>query len=325
MRPTPLSDHVPPPILIRPRCCRRERTAWPVATVAETPVRRRSLRSMPAPSRPSAWQQYRGGTPAGASSKCANLPVRTDGRSGAVATQVTCSATAPPTTIARLIFARSPLPAPRWSAAIVPATAPTDNAPSPSTRRAGDFSKCRHGRVPSFKHILGRRRPSPAIQWRLLASVWGTVRVGAAYGDPGGRMTDGRRDVWSTVMICTMAYRPLPKTRFLVEPPPAVLVAPDIFGLAVRELEITPEGRVSNRGKAAFNLHQARKAHALLRGVDWSVLTGSGSRAATSGTDDTTRRSTSSFRVRGPARCRRRSSGRSRDGMAGPVATADSV
>ena len=73
-------------------------------------------------------------------------------------------------------------------------------------------------------------------------------------------------------MICTMAYRPLPKSRFLVEPPPAVLVAPDIIQLAVRELEITPERGVSNKNRAAFNLHQARKAHALLRGVDWSAF-----------------------------------------------------
>ena len=73
-------------------------------------------------------------------------------------------------------------------------------------------------------------------------------------------------------MICTMAYRPFPKTRFLVEPPPVVLVAPDIFRLAIRELEITPEQGVSNKAKAAFNLHQARKAHTLLRGVDWSAF-----------------------------------------------------
>src|SRR5262245_60090401 len=74
------------------------------------------------------------------------------------------------------------------------------------------------------------------------------------------------------VMICALAYRPLPKTRFLVEPPPAVLVAPDIFRLAVRELEISPEPGVSNKNRAAFKLHQERKAHALLRGVDWSAF-----------------------------------------------------
>jgi hypothetical protein len=102
-----------------------------------------------------------------------------------------------------------------------------------------------------------------------------------------GRRPDGRRHVGSAVMIRTMAYRPFPKTRFLVEPPPAVLVAPDVFQLAVRELEVTPERRVSNRGKAAFNLHQTRKVTRYCAASIGARLIGSGSRAASSGTDET--------------------------------------
>ncbi len=69
-----------------------------------------------------------------------------------------------------------------------------------------------------------------------------------------------------------MPYRPASNTKCLVEPPAAVLVAPDILRLAVQELEVVAELGISTKAKAVFNLRQAQRAHALLRGVDWSAF-----------------------------------------------------
>lgn len=73
-------------------------------------------------------------------------------------------------------------------------------------------------------------------------------------------------------MIRPMAYRPITHTRCLIDPPPGVLVAPDILRLAVQELDVVAEPGLSSKAKAGFRDLQARKAHSFLRAIDWTAF-----------------------------------------------------
>lgn len=103
----------------------------------------------------------------------------------------------------------------------------------------------------------------------LFLREWACGRYAAA-SKARGRGFGLRRP--TRAMMSLMAYRPIPRTKCLVDPPPAVMVAPDIFQLAVQELETVPEPGLSSRAKAAVNHNQARRAFALLRAIDWTAF-----------------------------------------------------
>ena len=69
-----------------------------------------------------------------------------------------------------------------------------------------------------------------------------------------------------------MSYRPDALTKCLVQPPGAVLVAPDVLRLAMAELEIAPGPQLALKALSAFKLLQTQKAQALVRGIDWTAF-----------------------------------------------------
>ncbi len=94
-----------------------------------------------------------------------------------------------------------------------------------------------------------------------------------------------RRTSSDSVMMSRMSYRPIQKTRCLVEPPPAVMVAPDVFRLAVQELEVVAEPGRLDQGEGCLQPPPGSEGQRAPAGVSTGApSTGSGPRVATSGT-----------------------------------------